>query len=803
MGNASSQSVPPPEELDEWLVTPIRKPSGLDPAKEQRRAEKMARKQRKQEKKARKDQELANGQHSQNDQLHSTAEGRNGASQDDEAESSQVIDPSVDPRLQAAQATAVTADNEQMAYASSLPNPYMTETVPESSMPLPQASNVHQRTAQEIADEAQMDIDAQASGAIEQENICQHVFDDQLPTPESSRRTQMGSKAKGKGRPKKPKQTEAMDANPILGDDAQTAAALQAETAQGLSGDLSQQSLQTPQAPPRSRKRKRGLADGDDQAEKRARSSNINSSGFPTSGPFDKGEEEQIDSFVTRFREDNHVSPVEMNNIIQDRNRARDLMGQSFWKEAYQCLPNRNAKAMQRHLRRKYHNYASRGKWTDKEDEELDEAYSATPNKWTAIGDRLQRMPEDCRDRWRNYVSCGDSRRMAVWTEGEEMKLSEAVHEAMHDIHEGAKRDAKERKIAFREDQDWEALINFNVVSEKMQHTRSRLQCLTHWKKIKARSAREEAGETVDRRRKSGSRRDNWRSGTAYANYNHMTPGDKYTILRGILDSDTYNEERIPWRLISQRVGDSPWTTADRKAAWERMKYLIEPQDTLMDTVRALMDYLEKNHAHQLDDFYEGPRPKRKKGRKKGGKNRKTIEREMGEQQNGMNDDNAGAEMPPDAVGVAPMAQMVATPEKKGGRAKGKGKGKGKRSAAEMSTQPDDVMDRHRPEVDPALVDDGSGGVQGDLAANLQAYNDGVGNGNDGDREEDEHLLPANRAAEYAEDEQEMQEMQETQQAAADVNSSPVPQRVPALRNIQGKGRRGRSAALANGAGEE
>ena len=527
------------------------------------------------------------------------------------------------------------------------------------------------------------------------------------------------------------------------------------------------------------KKRKRRQSDPDDESSgKRQRGDDIaafTDQNLPNAGPFEKVEEERIDQFVQTFREQTYhkygLTQARLNDLIQDRTRARDQVSQDFWKQAYEILPNRNSKAMQRHLRRKYHNFESRGKWTAEEDEILEQAYQEFPNKWKAIGDKIGRMPEDCRDRWRNYISCGSNRKMAVWTELEEMNLSEAVGECIRNVRDDARREAAKERKAFREDRDWEALVNFNEVSKKMAHTRSRLQCLTHWKKIKTRAAREEAGEEPDGRRK-GPAKENWRTGSAAENYHIMLPGDKYQILHAIMDSDTFSEERIPWRLISQRTVDTPWTTADRKAAWERMKHLVPQQETLKDTVQALIEYFDREHGDQLGDHFEGPRPKRKKGRKKGGKNRKTLDRAA--EMDPMADEADAAAMQAEMGGAAPVAQMVST---KSAARKGKGKkaAAGYQKSAEKVTESEDQPeDAQRPEVDPAL--EGMGPAQADMAEpvtdpvmNLQTYNethDANGNPiqpaagdhdmNDDDddglveRVEDEHLLPANRAVEYA-----------------------------------------------------
>ncbi|KAI9654590.1 MAG: hypothetical protein M1831_005351 [Alyxoria varia] len=440
----------------------------------------------------------------------------------------------------------------------------------------------------------------------------------------------------GSGRGRRSRATEPIMPMPDHEADAMPAAALM-QLRQATNGadnqaaiDAATDAAAMPPPPPKGGKRKRKtdpLPETDNDVQKRPRlvSPVEGENDFPTSGPFERGEEMQIDKFVQAFREDNGMDQADLNFIIQDKDRAPGVVAKSFWLEAYKILPNRNAKAMQRHLRRRFHNYGKRGKWSEEDDASLTEAHQQAPGKWTWIGTRIGRMPEDCRDRWRNYLACGTNRNVSSWTEGEEMKLSLAVEECAQAVHDAAKKEAKDKKIAFKEDQDWTSLVNFNAVSEKMGYSRSRLQCLQHWKKIKAREGQPPTQQR-GRPRKSvtdghgnvSHESNTWRYDQAVRRYEKMLPGDKYEVLNAILDSDTYSEEKIPWTLITQRAGSlSKWNTADRKVAWERMKQLVPAQDTLKDLVGKIMEYFETNHGEELGQFFDGPLTSTR-GRKRG-----------------------------------------------------------------------------------------------------------------------------------------------------------------------------------------
>lgn len=52
-------------------------------------------------------------------------------------------------------------------------------------------------------------------------------------------------------------------------------------------------------------------------------------------------------------------------------------------------------------MRRKYHIFEQRGKWTSEEEQELAKLCAEKEGQWAEIGKTLGRMPEDCRDRWK------------------------------------------------------------------------------------------------------------------------------------------------------------------------------------------------------------------------------------------------------------------------------------------------------------------------------------------------------------------------------------------------------------------
>jgi len=325
---------------------------------------------------------------------------------------------------------------------------------------------------------------------------------------------------------------------------------------------------------------------------------------LPTSGIFTATEIGRLELAVRIFKDEHDFSDLAFNELVQNKNRHDSNVGQ-LWTALCDALPHRKRKAVQTASRRRYHNFEERGKFTEVDDEALKQLMVTHPSKWVYIGSVLGRLPTDCRDRWRNYLACGDNRVTDVWTQGEEIELERAVYECRDAIFEEARRKAVEDNEGFVRP-DWQKLINWNAISEKMGFRRSRLQCYQHYKTKEKRAASRPgslAGTPGVRQRSTGS--PTKRTVIALANYDKMLVGDKVEILQQILETDTFDEEFIPWSIIAQTASNRPWTTRDRKIALEKMKTLITPREDMSETIKALIKHFKKQHPDELEDFYD------------------------------------------------------------------------------------------------------------------------------------------------------------------------------------------------------
>ena len=310
-----------------------------------------------------------------------------------------------------------------------------------------------------------------------------------------------------------------------------------------LAAPSNQENGASPSTPPvYTTKRKRDHADSPEvdaagPSPKRSKVSQVESvkQKSQSGGPFTDEEILQLRNFMDRYREEHCVTEEALNERIQETSRTnRD----HFWTEVTDVLPYRTKQSIYKVCRRRFHNFGVRGKWTAEEDEELKAAQLEKPNQWKAIGARIHRMPEDCRDRWRNYLKCGDARNQDMWKVDEERALERAVRECKEAMRADREQLRRQGKLALDDVDDQEdKLLNWTIISEKMKGARSRLQCQYKWPKMKKRNE-EQMRQSLEKQRRIAMGLDpieqpkrTWRLKRAEGNYTKMLPGDKYEFL--------------------------------------------------------------------------------------------------------------------------------------------------------------------------------------------------------------------------------------------------------------------------------
>jgi hypothetical protein len=323
-------------------------------------------------------------------------------------------------------------------------------------------------------------------------------------------------------------------------------------------------------------------------------------------GKFIQAELEELSNAVETYKEVHDKTQFEVNALIHMDGQSAEVKG--LWNDICSALPDRPRQPVIKICRRKFHNFKARGAWTAEQDEELKVAYEQFPKSWKQIGATINRLPEDCRDRWRNYLVCGDNLRKDYWTEDEEKSLRVAVIECMDAIQELKRVESLRLPNAIlSSDED---LIDWQVVSQKMYRTRSRLQCMNKWKKLKEREDAENEGSYASAPISESRRLDE-----ADSIYDKMKTGDKYQLLCAIRDSHADREGKIPWANLGDEEYRSKWKRMPVKVCLRKLMQGIEGYEDmkLQDIVERLIQSIDESDANHIKDFYEPPSTSRSK----------------------------------------------------------------------------------------------------------------------------------------------------------------------------------------------
>jgi hypothetical protein len=308
-----------------------------------------------------------------------------------------------------------------------------------------------------------------------------------------------------------------------------------------------------------------------------------------------------ISDAIESYREFNDMSQYQINELIQ--RSAQSEGGKALWKSVFDEIPLLPRRNVVDFCRRKFHNFEGRGIWTEQQDKELRAAYERHPNKWKAIGIEINRFPEDARDRWRNYLVCGDSMRTDIWDKDEEKMLKTAVEECIQAIRAERRTGADLSTLAE------ERLIDWQKVSEKMNRTRSRLQCSNKWKRLKAiKESDEEDPKVIAPISQS------WRLEDAKIRAGALSANEKLRLLRAIRDCGASREGKIPWGSISLDLNEK-----GKRMAWKvcfrdlKEKLPNHGEMKFKEIVQSLVDIFNSSAPEEPPGFDIDPVPVSKK----------------------------------------------------------------------------------------------------------------------------------------------------------------------------------------------
>ena len=283
-------------------------------------------------------------------------------------------------------------------------------------------------------------------------------------------------------------------------------------------------------------------------------------------GAFSQFELDAIDQAIARWQEDHGLTKYQVNELVQGD--PRTVNSTDFWEIVHATCPNRARQKVINISRRRHHNFVARGSWTTEQSEELEQMFELHGPKHTLIAKLINRHPEDVRDRYRNYVVCGDKRLKSTWTRQEEEHLTLIVNYALDAVRES------QRIGEADADANPEDLVDWQGISRQMGRTRSRQQCKGKWRTLQFQ--RGESGidgihfssmeELVEKARIE--------AGT-------MTDRDRYGLLKAIRTTKVQADSRIPWARIRRDNFKGQWSRPALLVAWNRLGRLSEQWRTL------------------------------------------------------------------------------------------------------------------------------------------------------------------------------------------------------------------------------
>lgn len=264
-----------------------------------------------------------------------------------------------------------------------------------------------------------------------------------------------------------------------------------------------------------------------------------------------------------------------------------------LWSRLFAECPDRHRQKVINITRKKFHNFVARGTWTPEQDMELRQLIDVHGTAWSKIAALINRHPEDLRDRYRNYIVCGDSQRKDTWDEKEEGRLAQYVIEAMASIDE-LRSVQPSRKLLQK---PYEELIDWQSISERMDRTRSRLQCITKWKsmnlkmhgkdKLVSQQPNAEISFNLDKARRQ---------------IDDMPVAERYRLLLAIRAAEPTSEAKIPWHKLNDKEYRTQWHRATLMVLWHRLRRTVPGWDrkTVCDCAKYLIDQYDR--ADELPD---------------------------------------------------------------------------------------------------------------------------------------------------------------------------------------------------------
>lgn len=258
-----------------------------------------------------------------------------------------------------------------------------------------------------------------------------------------------------------------------------------------------------------------------------------------------------------------------------------------LWSRLFAECPDRHRQKVINITRKKFHNYVARGTWTPEQDQELRQLIDVHGTSWSKIGQIINRHPEDLRDRYRNYIVCGDKQKKDAWTQEEEGELAMHIVASMASIDELRAMQPNRQLLQ----KSYEELIDWQNISELMGRKRSRLQCITKWKAMNLKthskdrfaSLQPDAQITFDLEK-------------ARRQLAEMPVAERYRLVLAVSKTGAASDSKVPWSKLCDRAWRLEWPRKMQVLLWSRLKKTVPGWERMStrDAAQYLVDQYDR-----------------------------------------------------------------------------------------------------------------------------------------------------------------------------------------------------------------
>lgn len=357
-----------------------------------------------------------------------------------------------------------------------------------------------------------------------------------------------------------------------------------------------------------------------------------------TGGEFTADEKELLRRAIRDYQERNGLDTGDLVEIIQWSYTRKNEMGENttdqtetqykkdslaFWDDMNSAGLLRKPMHIKKHVRSQYHT-CQRGHWSQEEDEQLRDLANAHPGQWKLIATQLNRLELDVYNRWKDYVRHGENRITKRWTREEEENFIKVLSTVCQKIEDHRAETGKPPLS------DYTPVINWHEVCREMGDTRSRLQCQSKWKLMRAREppaavdveikprktpepGQVEAEEPQKKRRKSKAKK-NHEPAVTIAELNPPGPedmlwGDKFDLIGQLIEQANANgcetDDQIVWQDIAENLNQT-WSVRTLQTAYKQLRELVDDaaDEGLMASLASLYAFMVENHMSEMEDRY-------------------------------------------------------------------------------------------------------------------------------------------------------------------------------------------------------